>query len=143
MANNSSTYDVVIVGAGIVGAQMAYQLAKSQRKVLLIEAGISMPNVGQAFPVKQDNLDKYYAATIKDPSAPWPTPKQPATPWADSKIFAPRPTSPGVNSDNSGIVPWNDPEGNYMQQKGKYAFGSTYERVVGGTTKHWLGTCLR
>ena len=58
MANNSSTYDVVIVGAGIVGAQMAYRLAKAQRKVLLIEAGESIPNVGQSFPVKQDNLDK-------------------------------------------------------------------------------------
>src|SRR6185503_6618336 len=130
MANNSSTYDVVIVGAGIVGAQMAYRLAKAQRKVLLIEAGISMPNVGQTFPVKQDNLDKFYAAAVKDPSAPWPTPKQPAAAWADSKIFAPRPTAPGVNSDNTGIVGWSDAEGNYMQQKGTYALGSTYERVV-------------
>ncbi len=143
MANNSSTYDVVIVGAGIVGAQMAYRLAKAQRKVLLIEAGENMPNVGQTFPVKQGNVDKFYSAPIKDPSAPWPTAKPPATSWANSKIFAPRPTSPGVNSDNTNGVAWNDAEGNYMQQKGTYAFGSTYERVVGGTTKHWLGTCLR
>jgi len=143
MANNSSIYDVVIVGAGIAGAQMAYRLAKAQRKVLLIEAGESMPNVGQTFPVKQDNLDKFYSAPIKDPSAPWPTAKPPATSWVDSKIYAARPTSPGVNSDNTNGVAWNDAEGNYMQQKGTYAFGSTYERVVGGTTKHWLGTCLR
>jgi choline dehydrogenase-like flavoprotein len=143
MGDNSITYDVVIVGAGMAGAQMAYRFAKAQRKVLLIEAGDNIPNVGQAFPVKQDNVNKFYGAAIKDPSAPWPAAKAPDVSWVNSKIYAPRPTSPGVNSDNSGVVPWNNPEGNYMQQTGQYAFGSTYERVAGGTTKHWLGTCLR
>lgn len=149
MANETS-YDVVIVGAGIAGAQMAYKLAKQSKKVLVLEAGPYIPNVGQQFPVKQNNIDKYYGAAVKDPSAPWPTPKDPKVSFADSKIYAPRPTSPGVNSDNSGIVPdqgktpgWKDPQGNFMQQTGAYGFGSTYERVAGGTTKHWLGTCLR
>jgi choline dehydrogenase-like flavoprotein len=35
-----------------------------------------------------------------------------------------------------------DPK-NYLVQKGPELFGSTYERLVGGTTWHWLGTSLR
>ncbi len=143
MANNTS-YDVVIVGAGIAGAQMAYRFAKKGIKVLVLEAGSYIPNSAQQFPVKQNNIDKFYGAPIKDPSAPWPTPKDPKTPWDQSKIYAPRPTSPGVNSNNTGGDKWQSqgPVGNYLQQTGKYAFGSTYERLGGGTTKHWLGTCL-
>jgi choline dehydrogenase-like flavoprotein len=145
---NETQYDVVIVGAGIAGAQMAYQFATKGKKVLLLEAGEFIPNVGQEFPVKQNNLDRFYGLAIKDPSVPWPGTKDPSLPWETSDIKAPRPTSPGVNSDNSGNEAWslqdlNGKPGNYMQQTGAYAFGSTYERVAGGTTKHWLGTCLR
>jgi choline dehydrogenase-like flavoprotein len=32
---------------------------------------------------------------------------------------------------------------NYLVQKGPELFASTYERLVGGTTWHWLGTALR
>jgi choline dehydrogenase-like flavoprotein len=148
MANESS-YDVVIVGAGISGAQMAYKFAVQGKKVLVLEAGGYIANVAQQGPVKQDNINKYYGAPIKDPSAPWPVAKDPTIAWDKSGIYAPRPTSPGVNSDNTGAgwdapgANWKDPQGNFMQQTGAYAFGSTYERVVGGTTKHWLGTCLR
>jgi len=35
-----------------------------------------------------------------------------------------------------------DPK-HYLVQKGPEDFGSTYERLVGGTTWHWLGTSLR
>jgi len=146
---NETLYDVVIVGAGIAGAQMAYQFATKGKKVLLLEAGEFIPNVGQEFPVKQNNLDRFYGLNIKDPSVPWPGTKDPKTPWETSDVKAPRPTSPGVNSDNSGNEAWalkdlkKDQPGNYMQQTGTYGFGSTYERVAGGTTKHWLGTCLR
>ena len=52
MANETS-YDVVIIGAGIAGAQMAYQFAKKGKTVLLLEAGEFIPNVDQQYPVKQ------------------------------------------------------------------------------------------
>jgi glucose dehydrogenase len=142
------SYDVVIVGAGIAGAQMAYKLAKNGKKVLVLEAGDLLPNVAQEGPVKQDALNKFYGKPIKDPSVPWPGTKDPSIPWETSDVKAPRPTSPGVNSDNTQGEAWSMAKlegkpGNYLQQTGKYAFGSTYERVAGGTTKHWLGTCLR
>jgi choline dehydrogenase-like flavoprotein len=133
MANQQ--YDAVIVGAGITGAMMAYKLVDAGYNVLVLDAGDHVPNVAPQHPVKQDNINKLFAAGIKDPSAPWP-----------SSQYAPRPTSPGVSNDHTSIVGWKNNEtadGNYMIQTGDSAFGSTYERMVGGTTKHWLGTCLR
>jgi len=43
--------------------------------------------------------------------------------------YAPRPTVLGADG--------------YLVQTGPVKFKSTYERRVGGTTWHWLGTCLR
>src|SRR5262249_5815846 len=37
---------------------------------------------------------------------------------------------------------WRDPKQSYLIQKGPRPFGSTYDRIAGGTS-HWLGTCLR
>lgn len=34
-------------------------------------------------------------------------------------------------------------EDRFFEQAGPHAFGGVYEKLVGGTTWHWLGTCLR
>ncbi len=52
----------------------------------------------------------------------------PETPYPNEP-YAPRPST-------------LDPK-NYLVQKGPELFSSTYERIVGGTTWHWLGTALR
>jgi choline dehydrogenase-like flavoprotein len=54
--------------------------------------------------------------------------KTPESAYADVP-YAPRPTA----LDSAG----------YLVQAGPVKFKSTYERRVGGTTWHWLGTCLR
>ena len=51
---------------------------------------------------------------------------------------APRPTVLTLGPSN-----WQDPTQSYFIQKGPLPFGSTYERVGGGTVLHWLGTSLR
>ncbi|MGE3105446.1 MAG: GMC family oxidoreductase, partial [Lysobacterales bacterium] len=38
---------------------------------------------------------------------------------------------------------WQDPKVAYMIQEGALPFSSTYERIAGGTMRHWLGTSLR
>lgn len=43
-SNNDAFYDVVIVGAGIVGPSMAVALSKQNRRVALIERDLSEPN---------------------------------------------------------------------------------------------------
>lgn len=126
-------YDVVIVGAGIAGALMAYELGSKGKKVLILEAGIpTVPVVAKQSPVKQDYINRFYTKAIKTPGAPFPNSK-----------YAPKQISPGVNESHDGFVNYNDPKENYWIQTGASAFSSMYERSGGGTTQHWLGTCLR
>jgi choline dehydrogenase-like flavoprotein len=64
-------------------------------------------------------VHKQQMSSIRDiPEAPYPQP------W-----YAPKPST--LNPKN------------YLVQEGPDDFGSTYERLVGGTTWHWLGTTLR
>lgn len=121
---SNADYDVVIVGAGISGALIANELASKGAKVLILEAG-------ETTDVRQTFIDDFYAAEIKTPGAPYP-----------ATTDAPRPDVP--------ISPkWKDPTAfdtdprYYFVQTGPDAFGSTYERLTGGTTQHWLGTSLR
>ena len=53
-------------------------------------------------------------------------------------VNAGRPTVLTLDASN-----WQDPKQAYLIQKGPLAFASTYDRVGGGTTRHWLGTSLR
>jgi choline dehydrogenase-like flavoprotein len=99
----------------VVGAGVAGALAAYE----LARAGVKVtiveagPQVDRAAAVK-----RFQMAVAKVPESPYP-----------STAYAPRPT----------VV---EPDGYYVQQ-GPETFGSTYERRVGGTTWHWLGTALR
>ena len=106
--------DVVVVGSGVAGALVAFQLAKAGVKVTILEAGP---------PVDRDEaVEVFRAATAKVPESPYPN-----TAWA------PHPTVLDIGVPGTG----------YFIQDGPDPFGSTYERIVGGTTWHWLGTTPR
>lgn len=107
MSRNNN--DVVIVGSGIAGALIAYELTKKNIKVTILEAG-SMPDRSKA-------MKKYYETVNKIPECAY-----------EIQPHAPFPTT--INNT-------------YYVNKGKEKFPSTYLRVAGGTTWHWLGTCLR
>lgn len=103
--------DVAIVGSGIAGALIGWQLARSGAKVIILEAGPTMDRskgVGTAF--------GGLIPTI--PEAAYPN-----SAWAPT---------PSVLDPNS-----------YFVQTGPDMFSSNYERLVGGTTWHWLGTAIR
>ena len=101
--------DVLIVGAGVAGALIAYSLAGAGARVTVVEAG---PQVDRGVA-----LNRLERAAIRVPEAPYE--------------MAPYAESPTTIKDT------------YIQQDGPDPFRSTYLRLVGGTTWHWLGTALR
>lgn len=102
--------DVVVIGAGIAGALLAWQLALKGIKVLVLEAG---PRVDRSGATQQ-----FQDSVIKSLEAPY-----------EPTRHAPAPSS--VQPDD------------YYIHTGSDLFRSTYQRQVGGTTWHWLGTALR
>lgn len=63
--NKNLTADVVIIGAGAVGGMLAYQLAKSGVKVLLLEAG---PRIERG-----EAVQHFFDSAEKGPNAPYPS----------------------------------------------------------------------
>lgn len=118
-------YDVVIVGAGIAGSILAKTLAQRGRRVLVLEGG-----VGQAldYPGYLQNLRTYYENDIKVPNSPYP--RNANSPQSDLLDVV---SSTDFKTDSQG----------YLVQTGPNPFTSDYTRAAGGTTLHWLGTCLR
>jgi len=131
-ASQSQTYDAVIVGAGVSGAMIAWQLGLKGKRVLILESGDPLP------PNVNDYLQRFYLATAKVPEIPY----APAL-FNDKGLVdpgtmdAPRPTVLTLGGN------WQNPREAYLDQTGKLPFASTYERIAAGTMRHWLGTSLR
>lgn len=121
-----SDYDVVIVGAGPVGAILARHLGADGARVLVLEAG---PAVGRTWTEYQANVEQYRAAGFKVPNSPYYSPPDAPSP----NVLDIRQLTPGSLPDDTG----------YFVQDGPLPFGSDYLRAQGGTMLHWLGTCLR
>ena len=111
-------YDVVIVGAGIAGSLLAKHLTRARLRVLVLEAG---PATAWTFDGYTRHLEHFYAASSKGPEAPWP-------PAAN----APQPDTADLRSGTG-----------YFVQKGPDKYASSYSRLQGGSTLHWLGVSLR
>ncbi len=124
--------DVVIVGAGLAGSIIAYQLGLAGVKVLVLESGPEVPANRNQY------LERFYTATLKTPESPYPPVSTLSPTRNPAEQNAPRATIADLLDDN-----WKNPEVSYLVQKGPLPFTSTYERVGGGTTWHWVATCLR
>ena len=142
---SETTYDVVIVGAGIGGTLVARELARKGKSVLILEAGPQTPPTN-----REAYLENFYLASAKTPEAPYPPlegsdPADEPTPRATVAATFGNNIEPGwpekVKKDEQAFI--YDPKASYLLQKGPHPFASTYERVAGGTTWHWLGTSLR
>ncbi|AOE63235.1 GMC family oxidoreductase [Pseudomonas corrugata] len=123
--------EVVIVGAGLAGSIVAYQLAMAGVEVLVLESGPEIP-VNRA-----QYLERFYTTTLKTPESPYPPVTSLDPPRDPAGQNAPRATIADL------ILGWDNPAVSYLVQKGPMPFTSTYERVGGGTTWHWVGTSLR
>ena len=122
-------YDVVIVGAGVAGALVAKTLIDKGgdkiQKVLILEAG---KDVGRTAEGYRSYVDNYYTQTMKVPNSPYP-----------DNLDAP---TANVGDLEANPVPYPAVESGLIQT-GPMQFLSDYAKAQGGTTLHWLGTCLR
>jgi choline dehydrogenase-like flavoprotein len=147
----TTNYDLVIVGAGIAGAIVAYQLGLQGKKVLILEAGQEVPVDRSGY------METFFKANAKTPESPYPPTTQNATPSTqDNPLGLPDPATENVPRYTVlQIGAWRKPNQcyfDYTEQdknlsgdspEAKFAFASSYERIGGGTTWHWLGTSLR
>lgn len=111
-------YDAVIVGAGVAGALTAKYLTRAGFRVLVLEAG---PATAQNFDGYTAHLWHFYGASGKGPESAWPP-----------NANAPQPDTVDLRSNNG-----------YFVQNGPDLYGSSYSRLQGGSTLHWLGVSLR
>src|ERR1700730_11829925 len=129
--------DVLIVGSGIASVLIARQLGRTGKKVLILEAGEALP------PDINGYINTFLAATAKVPESPYPPALFGANGLTDPRtVNAGRPTVLSLGAKGK-FGDWQEPKQSYLIQKGPLAFGSTYERINGGTARHWLGTSLR
>jgi choline dehydrogenase-like flavoprotein len=116
--SGDASYDVVIVGAGVNGALSAKRLTQAGLRVLVLEAG---PDTAWTFEGYTRHLNHFYTAWGKGAESAWP-------PAAN----VPQPDSADVRSG-----------GGYFVQNGPNPYASSYTRLLGGSTLHWLGVSLR
>ncbi len=153
MSNGASPqYDVVIIGAGVSGNLIAKQLGLAGKKVLILEAGLAVPDS------REEYMNNFYLALAKVPESPYPalagrkgTKDHPAGKLLDpATLPTPRATVLGLGQppDKSYLVQaqptgQNAPPDPKTGEVRGLQFSSTYERNGGGTSWHWLGTSLR
>jgi glucose dehydrogenase len=136
-ADSVDPYDALIVGSGISGALIAKALGLANKKVLILEAGEKLP------PDIGDYMNRFLTATAKVPESPYAPELFTAGKLTDpSAVNAGRPSVLSLGP-NGQFGDWQDPKQSYLVQEGPLAFASTYERINGGTARHWLGTSLR
>jgi len=148
---NTKTYDLVIVGSGISGSIIAYELGRQGKKVLILEAGQEVPVDRSGY------MRTFFKANAKTPESPYPpTTQDPNASTPNNPLGLPDPAKENVPRYTVlQVRAWRKPDQCYFtyppqapglkgdSPEALFAFASSYERIGGGTTWHWLGTSLR
>ena len=136
-AEKVENYDAVIVGSGISGVLIAKVLGAAHKRVLILEAGEKLPADINGY------MNRFFISTAKVPESAYPPALFTNDELTDpGTLNAGRPTVMSLGAKGA-FGDWQNPTESYLIQKGPLAFGSTYERINGGTARHWLGTSLR
>jgi len=107
--------DTLTADVIIVGSGVAGALLAAK----LAESGVKVAILEAGATVdRAEAVETYWKAAIKVPECPYPPVPEAMHPLSNDRDF-------------------------WYRQSGPEKFASTYIKVVGGTTWHWLGTCLR
>lgn len=115
--------DIVIVGAGVVGSIMAWQLSQKGLNVAILDAGARVDKVNAINRYKNDLTKDANSPYQMMPWAPVPDDDNPLSYYVQPKL----PTDP------------NAPQ----KPKKQIAFDGYFMRLVGGTSWHWTGHAER
>jgi choline dehydrogenase-like flavoprotein len=115
--NGDADADLVIVGAGVVGALIADQLAGEGRSVLMLDAG---PRLDRAEVVENWRDISFERRAGSDYQGLYPQ-----SPYATAPLYFPP----------NNYVALSGPDGQGYKQD--------YIKAVGGTTWHWAASCWR
>ncbi|SMP34309.1 GMC family oxidoreductase [Shimia sagamensis] len=134
-------FDVVIVGAGFSGAIMAKILGSAGKRVLLLDSG------PHDTPDRVTFQNAYLSSDAKLPNAPYPPyerdPSRQAAPRAMTAMTLTWPSLSDMRNLKTVLPSFNRQSYLTYTDSSEIPFLSTYERIVGGTSWHWLGTALR
>ena len=128
----SNEYDVVIIGAGVAGALVAWKLAEAGSRVVMIDAGERRYEAAD----RAAFVTTFAQAVQRDKS-----PSQPYQPKVDARHPQVL-TSPDV-VDFKLIGQAQPGEKPYFVQIGPDIWKTQYQRLVGGSTWSWHGNCPR
>lgn len=144
--SQSRDCDVVIVGAGVAGAILAWRLGSMGVKVIVLEAGPGKQDrdardtyienfqvSGNPYPLRPAALKNYDLFTNTSnyyQQEPQPRPKQ-----------GPIGAAPGADDPDDPFGEYNIIS-SFVSRKGDW-FQTNYERQSGGATWHWLGNAIR
>ena len=118
---------MVIVGGGFAGAAVAKVIAETGgKRILILEAGRA---TGMSADKYASHVTAFQESLVNEPNTPYPN--NPNAPQAEVGDI--RQITPDSALDTGG----------YLVQKGPLPFQSDFTRALGGTSLHWLGTCLR
>ncbi len=123
-------YDVVIIGAGVIGAAMARRISDAGKHVLLLEAGTGDALEWNRY---EQFVETFRSASPKATSTGYPN--NTAAPWPDVLDIP--------NPPDYTIAPGKPVDTGYYVEAGPIPFRSDYLRMVGGTTMHWQGSSFR
>lgn len=122
-------YNFVIVGTGFAGAIAALELGTAGYSVLLIEAGPGL------VPSREDYIENFFLHGFKSPGSPYPPN---ITGFSPENTNSPRATVPDY------VINWGNDAATYLTYTpGSLPFASTYEKLAGGTSNHWMGSVPR